>query len=199
MLTENVRGAVRCKLVDDSFVPETRLELETIQETIGEQTTNIREDGKNNNRPPRPAIEWQALRQTIVKSQEGAFHRPGTREEDIRKTPLGFRILSCYLFPIRRFRFVVILDALEDPGVVSFSAFKNVGCEKENKGEDDEIVVDFQVAIDFYSDVEAGAEENEGDGEEDPGDRLENIRSDCAYFTIFAEHSILYIRNTRSW
>ena len=143
LLTQNVGGAVGCKLVDDSFIPETRLEFETIQETIAEQTTNIREDGKNNNRPPRPPVERQALRQTIVKSQERAFHRPRTREEDIRKAPLGFRILSCYLFPIRRFRLVEILDALEDPGVVSFGAFKDVGCEEEDEGEDDEVVVNF--------------------------------------------------------
>ncbi len=142
-LTQNVRGEVRCKLVDDSFIPETRLEFETIQETIGEQTTNIREDGKNNNRPPRFPKEWQALRQTIVKSQERAFHRPGTREEEIGKAPLRFRISSCYMFPIRRFRLVEILDALEDPGVVDFDAFKDVGCEKTYEGEDDEIVVDF--------------------------------------------------------
>ncbi len=129
-------------MVDDSFIPEPP-EFETIQETICEKTTNVREDGKNNNCPPRPPEERQALRQTIVKSQERAFHRPGTREEDIRKAPLGFRILSSYLFPIGRFRLMVILDALEDPGVVGFGAFKDVGCEKEDEGEDDEVVVDF--------------------------------------------------------
>lgn len=30
-----------------------------------------------------------------------------------------------------------ILNALEDPGVVTFGAFKDVGCEKEDEGEDD--------------------------------------------------------------
>ena len=142
-LTQNVGAAVGCKLVDDSFIPKTRLEFESIQETIGKQTTNIREDCKNNNRPPRPPVERQALRQTIVKCQERAFHRPGSREENIRKAPLGFRILSCYFFPIGRFRVVEILDALKDPGIVAFGAFKDVGCEKEDEGEDDEVVVDF--------------------------------------------------------
>ena len=36
-----------------------------------------------------------------------------------------------------------ILDALEDPGVVSFDAFKDVGYEKADEGEDDEVVVNF--------------------------------------------------------
>ena len=38
---------------------------------------------------------------------------------------------------------VEILDALEDPGIMNFGAFKDVGCEKEDEGEDDEVVVDF--------------------------------------------------------
>ena len=51
------RCCSRLKLVDDSFISETRLEFESIQETIGEQTTNPREDGINNNRPPRLPVE----------------------------------------------------------------------------------------------------------------------------------------------
>ena len=38
---------------------------------------------------------------------------------------------------------VEILNALEDPGIVNFGTFKDVGCEKEDEGEDDEVVVDF--------------------------------------------------------
>ena len=38
---------------------------------------------------------------------------------------------------------MVILDALEDPSVVNLDAFKDVGREKEDEGEDDEVVVDF--------------------------------------------------------
>ena len=41
------------------------------------------------------------------------------------------------------------------------------------------------MAIDLYSDVEAGTEDYEGNGEEDPGDYLEKIRSDRALFIFF--------------
>ena len=41
------------------------------------------------------------------------------------------------------------LHALKDPGVVGLGAFENVGCEQAEEGEDNEVVVDFQVAVDF--------------------------------------------------
>lgn len=41
------------------------------------------------------------------------------------------------------------LHALKDPRVVDLGAFEDVGCEEAEKGEDDEVVVDFRVAVDF--------------------------------------------------
>lgn len=130
-------------MVDDSLIPKIRLELKPIQETIREQSPDIREDSKHNNPPPRPPIKRQAPRQTVIESQKGPLHRPSTGKENIRKAPLRFRIARSYLFPIRRFGLVETLHALEDPSVLDLSAFEDVGCEEAEECEDDEVVVDF--------------------------------------------------------
>ena len=51
------------------------------------------------------------------------------------------------------------LHTLKDPCIVDLGAFEDVGSEEADEGEDDKVVIDFQVAVYFEANVDAGDEE----------------------------------------
>ena len=91
--------------------------MHPIQERIGEQATNVREDREDNRCPPYPPDYWQALSQIAIEGQEGSFDKPNTGEEHVGPRPLVLGKLMCYRFNVRRWFRVEHVNILDKKGV----------------------------------------------------------------------------------
>lgn len=74
--------------------------MDAIQEGISKETSNVCQDGKDDNGPPCPAEIDQAPRETIIVGEKCPFDCPNTGKEEIRIRPDVSRVITQVLLKI---------------------------------------------------------------------------------------------------